>query len=130
MGTYTGSERISIMEKAFTVSSDADLDTKFIAVKLATNDGEVTIAGDGETAIGILQSTGLKGEQVRVMLLGISPVKANDAFAKGDLLNSGAATGKVDTAATTEQAVAIALRAATAQDDEVPAVVMCSIYKV
>lgn len=118
---------IPILLKTF--KAEAAMTTNHIAVKTGTNEGEVNIAGDGEKAIGILQTTAATaGDLVSVMLLGISVVKANDAYSVGDLLNSGAATGKVDTSANAEHGIAIALEAATAQDDEMTAFVCPQFY--
>lgn len=113
---------IPILEESF--KAHVAMTTKYIAVKMGADEGEVDIAGDGETAIGILQTTAATADDmVRVMISGISPVKAFGAFSAGDLLNSGGAAGRVDTAAAAEDGIAIALKAATAQDDEVPAIV-------
>jgi len=98
---------------------------KYVAVKLNTVAGEVALAGDGEMAVGILQDTAAAvGDSVRVRMPGgTTLVKANGAFAINDLLNSAAATGFVDTKGATEHAIALALEAATAQNDEVLALV-------
>ena len=113
-----------------TYKAEVAMTTKYIAVKLGTDDDEVNIAGDGESAIGVTLSTApTAGDSVSVCLLGICAIKAHGAFSKGDILNSGASTGKVDTAGTTELGTGIALEAATAQDDEVSCLV-CPVYKV
>ena len=104
-----------------------------IAVKLTTTagyEGYVSIAGDGERAIGILETAAVAvGDEVRVCVHGFTMAVANHDFAINDLLNSGASTGKLDTAATTEQAIAVAEQAATAQNDKV-AVFVHSQYAV
>lgn len=99
--------------------------TPYIAVKLDTTQaGYVSIAGDGESALGILQNTAAAiGDAVSVRISGTSKVSANDAFSIGDLLNSGASDGQLDTKGSTEHAIAIALEAATAANDLVLAVV-------
>lgn len=101
--------------------------TAYIAVKLVTttgSEGKVAIAGDGESAIGILQNTAAAvGDPVSVRVSGTSKVSANGAFAIGDLLNSAAADGQLDTKGSTEHAIAIALEEATAANDLVLALV-------
>lgn len=94
----------------------------YVAVKLDSTVGYVALAGDGEEAYGILQEVAAAaGDHVRIRVIGMSLVQANGAFSLGDKLNSGAATGKVDTAGAGEYAVATALAAATAQSDYVGA---------
>lgn len=114
MGLGWGSpEGVDLSFKASEAMTNA-----FIAVKLDTsNPGCISIAGDGESAIGILQVALAVGEAGAVRISDTSKVKANGAFSIGDLLNSAASTGLVDTKGSTEHAIAIALEAATAQND-------------
>lgn len=122
MATFTKAVAKPILEMTFT--AEAAMATNYIAVKQGTSDGQVNIAGSAEEAIGILQTpAATAGDQVRVMLLGISPVKANGAFSKGDLLASAASTGLVDTATAAHHGIAIALEAAGAQNDIVSCLV-------
>jgi len=108
-----------------TFKADAAFATMYVAVKLDTsNEGQVSLADNGEQAIGILQSTAAAaGDPVQVRVAGTTVVKANAAFAIGAVLNSAAATGKVDDSGSTEYSIAVALEAATAQDDEVKALI-------
>jgi len=116
-----------ILTKTF--KAEAVMATKYIAVKLGTSAEQVNIAGDGESAIGVLLNTAAAvGDPVNVGMLGIFPVKANGGFSKNDMLNSAASTGKVDTVSgADERCLGVAMEAATAQDDEV-ACFVCSIY--
>lgn len=111
----------SMEEKILTTfKASAVMATVGIEVKLDTsNVGYVSICGDGEEGIGILETAAAAiGDQVAVCMLGRTICKANGAFTVGDKLNSAAATGKVDTAGAGEFAIGIALQTATAQDDE------------
>ena len=113
-----------------TFIADAVFANKFVAVKLDTsNEKQVSLAGDGEEAIGVLQdAVAASGDSARVRVAGTTLVKANASFAIGAHLNSGAADGKVDDAGSTEHSIAVAIEAATAQDDEVMALIQ-PIYK-
>lgn len=116
---FTAPEAITISMQAAAVMSNAG-----VAVKLSSTMGYIELAGDGEQAIGILLQPALAiGDSVPVVVFGRCKVKANGAFAIGDLLNSADTTGKVDTKGSTEHAIAVALEAATAQDDLVLAFV-------
>lgn len=97
----------------------------YVAVKLDTsNQGHVSLAADGERAIGILKSTADAAEvAVRVQVAGTTLVKAYTTFAIGAHLNSGDTTGKLATKGSTEHAIAVALEAATALDNEVLALI-------
>ena len=109
-----------------TFDAEVAMTTKYIAVKHGTNEGQVNIAGDGETAIGILQTTAATaGDQVRVRRIGNSLAKANGVFSRGDIVNSAAATGKLDTAGSGEYGWE-AMQDAPAQDAEVT-VFVCGI---
>lgn len=103
------------------------MSTAFIAVKLVTTsgaEGQIAIAGDGEEAIGILQETaGTIGDAVRVRVSGTTKVSANGAFSIGDLLNSAASDGQLDTKGSTEHAICKALEEATAANDLVLALI-------
>lgn len=96
-----------------------------VAVKLDTSaPGRVSLAADGERAIGILTSTASAAEQaVSVQVAGTVIVKAFTSFAIGAHLNSGDATGKLATKGATEHAICVALEAATATDNEVLALI-------
>lgn len=112
-----GAFHIDITYKAEEVMAN-----RYVAVKLGTADNEVLLAADGETAIGVLQNVAAAiGDSVRVRLFGLSRVKANTTITKGDKINSGASTGKVAIAGTTEIALGTALEAAGAQNDEITA---------
>jgi len=123
----TLADEYPVMDKTF--KAEAVMSTRYIAVKQGTSDDQVNIAGDGEAAIGILQDTAAAiGDAVRVRMLGISLVKANTTIAKDAYINSAASTGKVAVSAAGERAVGIAMRAATAQDDEIPAFITPFYY--
>lgn len=107
-----------VLDKTF--KAKVAMANKYVAVKLTSTEGEVDLATTTNKAIGILQSVGVAGESVRVRLFGESFLKANAAFSIGDYLTGIAATGKLDTAVDgTDYPIAIAIEAATAQDDEV-----------
>lgn len=93
--------------------------TAYVAVMLDTsNEGYVSLATDGATAIGVLQNTAAAvGDQVVVRVAGQTYVTANNTFSIGDFVNSGAATGLVDNVGDKEYATGIALTAATAAND-------------
>ncbi len=111
-----------------TFKAAAAMATKYVAVYLSAAD-TVAVATSGTRQIGILQTTAAAaGEQVRVRLLGESYVKANGAFDLNDRLTGIATTGFVDTAVDgTDYPIAIALEAATAQNDEVKAFVCAAM---
>lgn len=93
--------------------------TAYVAVMLDTsNEGYISLATDGATAIGVIQETAAAiGDQVTVRVQGQTYVKANSTFSIGDFVNSGASTGLVDNVGDKEYALGIALTAATAQND-------------
>lgn len=92
--------------------------TAYVAVKLSSTAGYVEVAGDGEEAIGILQNVAAAiGDAVAVRVDGTSKAYMNGACSIGDLLNSAASTGALDTKGSTEHSIAKALEAATAQGD-------------
>ena len=115
-----------------TFEAEAAMATRYIAVKLGTNDNQVNIAGDGETAIGVLQNVAAAaGDSVRVRIFGLSRVKASTTISKGDKINSAAATGLIAIAGTTEIALGTALEAAGAANDEITAFICgAGIYMV
>lgn len=111
-----------------TFKAESAMTTRYIAVKVGTADDEVDIAGDGETAIGILQNTAAAaGDSVRVRIFGLSRVKAHTTITKGYKINSAASTGKLGECGTDEMAAGLALEAAGAQNDEITAFI-CPIW--
>jgi len=107
----------AILCKTFTAGGDLSaLQYRFVKLSGANT---VTICGNGEVPIGILQNDPESGEQANVMLMGISNLAVHAATSRNDKLGS-QANGR-GTAVTADTATynAIALEAATAQDDEI-----------
>lgn len=91
-----------------------------VAVKMSDTN-TVTLAGNNERAIGIAWGPGASGGNIRVAMPGpIVNCIANAAITLGDSVQSVAATGYVGTAGADEDAIGIALKAATAQGDKIP----------
>jgi hypothetical protein len=106
---------------AKTYEANADLsDYQYRYVKLLST-GKVDICGNGEVPIGILQNDPESGEQATVMLIGISKLVAHAAISINDKLGSQASGRAVAVTADTNTYNAIALEAATAQDDIISA---------
>ena len=102
-----------------------------IVVKLSTpssdNNARVTVAAAAaDSALGVALTDAADGEVVRVQMLGLAYVVANGAFSAGDKLSVAAATGKVDTAASGDVLVGLALEEATAQNDQVIVQLYCN----
>lgn len=112
-----------------TYEAEVDLSgSQYCVVVLGTSDGQVKLpAAVGAKSVGILQNAPAAGAAARVRRLGVSKIKANGAFSKGDVLTAAATTGKVDTSATTNFPVALAEEAATAVNDLVKAFVNPSL---
>lgn len=92
----------------------------YVAVKFDTsNEGYVSLAGDGEVACGVIQDTAAAvGDQVVVRKKGQTFVKAYGTFSIGDFVNAaGGNDGRVDNVGDKEYALGQAITAATAQDD-------------
>jgi hypothetical protein len=108
-----------------TYKADAAMANKYVAVKLSTTEGKVSLADSGDKSIGILQNVAAAdGDSVRVRLIGPTYLKANAAFNAGAHLSPVAATGKLGAAVDgTDYPIVISEIAATAQDDEVRGVV-------
>lgn len=98
-----------------TFMAAADLRTKqYYAVKLDTA-GKIVLAGDGESAIGVLQDTPNTGEVGSVMTLGVTFGKAGDAITAGSNVASDAA-GKFVTAGGGDAVIGTALKTAANGD--------------
>lgn len=98
-----------------TFTAAADLRTKqYYAVKLDSN-GEIALAGDGESAIGVLQDTPNNGEVGRVMTLGVTFAKAGDAITAGSNVASNA-SGTFVTAGGGDAVIGTALKTAASGD--------------
>lgn len=97
--------------------------TAFTAVKMTTavsGEETVTVAGDGDLAIGILQEDVVAaGDSANVCVAGESFALANAAITVGVLVQSVASTGKIGAAAATEYVFGYALEAADAQDNKI-----------
>lgn len=105
-----------ILSKTFT--ADADLtDYQYRFVKL-TSTG-VDICGNTEQPIGILQNAPDDGEQANVMIMGISNLVAHAAISINAILGSQASGRAVTVSADKALYNAVALEAATDQDDEI-----------
>lgn len=99
--------------------------TRYRAVKLGTNDGEVIMTTDSDTPIGVALETVALGQNVRVALPGcIAPVQVNAGVTKGAAVAAAAADGLVDdNGSAGEVALGFALLAATAQNDIIPVLI-------
>jgi hypothetical protein len=104
-----------IPTEALSLVAAADLRTKqYYGVKLNTS-GQIVLAGDGESAIGILQDAPNTTEIGRVMTLGVSFAVAGDAITAGSNVALDAA-GKFVTAGGGDAVVGVALKSAAAGD--------------
>lgn len=107
----------AILCKTFEANGDlSDYQYRFVKLEAA---GTVAICGNGEVPIGILQNDPEDGEQAKVMVMGISNLVAHAAISVNDKLGSQASGRAVAVTADTNTYNAIALEAATAQDDEI-----------
>lgn len=107
----------AILSKTFPANGDlSSYQYRFVKLESA---GTVAICGNGEVPIGILQNDPEDGEMAEVMLMGISNLCTHSTQSVNDKLGS-QALGR-STAVTADEASynAIALEAATAQDDEI-----------
>ena len=107
----------AILCKTFEANGDLS-DYQYRFVKLETA-GTVAICGNGEAPIGILQNDPEDGEQANVMLMGISNLVAHAAIAVNETIGSQASGRGVTVSADTNTYNAVALEAATDQDDEI-----------
>jgi hypothetical protein len=120
--TQTLAHEVPVLDLTFKASEV--MAYRYVAVMLGTNDDEVSLCTDGSDPIGILQDTAAAvGDSVRVRVFGVSLIKAGTTISKGDKCNSGYATGRLAVAGANEGAIAKALRAATADGDEIPAII-------
>lgn len=103
-----------------TFIAGADLTGKrYYAVKIDT-DGEIVLAGDGESAVGILMTEGTAGQAVRVMLSGIAYAILGAAVVNAGTNLAVDAQGKLVTAGAGDAVIAYTLEAGGAQGDVVP----------
>ena len=95
-----------------------------VSLSSAASDGRARVATTANSAtapLGVAQETVATGEEVEVMLIGVTLVAANGAYAVGDSLMVAASDGQVDTG--TDNAgdnywrVGLALEAAGAADE-------------
>lgn len=107
----------AILSKTFTAGADlSSLQYRFVKLSGANT---VTVCGNGEVPIGILQNDPESGEQANVMVMGISNLAVHAATSRNDKLGSQANGRGVAVTADTNTYNAVALEAATAQDDEI-----------
>lgn len=107
----------AILSKTFTAGADlSSLQYRFVKLSAADT---VTVCGNGEVPIGILQNDPESGEQANVMVMGISNLAVHAATSRNDKLGSQANGRGVAVTADTNTYNAVALEAATAQDDEI-----------
>lgn len=111
-----------ILNLSFTAAADLS-SYQYRFVKLS-DDRTVSICGDGEAPIGILQNAPESGEQANVCVLGLSNLKVNAAVTVGSKIESGTAAG-LGEAVTADTKIygAVAIEAATAQYDVISVVV-------
>lgn len=107
----------NILSKTYPANGDlSSYQYRFVKLESA---GTVAICGNGEVPLGILQNDPEDGEQAKVMIFGISNLVAHAAISVNDKLGSQASGRAVAVTADTNTYNAIALEAATAQDDEI-----------
>lgn len=83
--------------KQISLPAGADLSgSQYCAVKVNAS-GQIVLAGDGETAIGILQNKPKSGQVAAVMVSGVSKMAAGGAVAAGSLVAADA-TGRAKVA--------------------------------
>jgi len=109
------SQSIGVLD--ITLKAGADLSSKQYCFVALDANGDVVACGANGVSIGILQNTPNSGEAARVRVLGTSKLKMNEACDEGDALTSTAAGLGEVVDAVDEYAGAIALEAATAQND-------------
>jgi len=99
--------------------------TKGKAVVLGTSVDQVKPpAAAGAKCIGIAMNTASAGDNVEVCILGITEGYADGAFSRGDSLQASDTNGELDTAASADYVIAIALEAATDAGDRVAVLVI------
>lgn len=99
----------------------ADMATAGICVKIDTSETDelqVAICGDTDEPFGILEESGDQYDYRRICVQGRTIAVANGAISIGDLVDSAAATGKLDTIGAAGNAIGQALEEVTAQDDQ------------
>lgn len=107
----------NILSKTYPANGDlSSYQYRFVKLESA---GTVAICGNGEVPLGILQNDPEDGEQAKVMIFGISNLVAHAAISVNDKLGSQASGRAVAVTADTNTYNAVALEAATAQDDEI-----------
>jgi hypothetical protein len=101
--------------ETLTFIAAADLSAKrYYGVKLDAN-GQVVLAGDGESAVGVLQNTPISGEAARVMTLGVTfGVAAGNIAAGANVAMD--ANGKFVSAGGADAIIGTALKSAVADD--------------
>ena len=104
-----------ILSKTFLAESAI---TKGKAVVLGTSESQVKPpAAAGAKCIGIALHDAAAGYQVEVCMLGVCAGYADGAFSKGDSLQAADTNGELDTAASGDYPLALALQAASAAGD-------------
>lgn len=105
--------------------AENDMSEKYVVVELGSGDNQVDLPdATTDTPVGVIQDTADSGESINVRVQGVTKVRANGAFSKGDQLAIAATTGRVDTvtgldssfdsgSATAQKPIGIALEAAT-----------------
>lgn len=111
------SQSVGVLDITF--KADADLSAKQYYFMTLDADGKASVCGANGVSVGILQDTNADAEDeaCRVRMLGTSKLKMNEACDEGEWLTStSSGLGEVADAAD-EYCGAIALEAATAQND-------------
>jgi hypothetical protein len=107
----------NILSKTYPANGDlSSYQYRFVKLESA---GTVAICGNGEVPLGILQNDPEDGEMANVMIMGISNLCTHTTQSVGDKIGSQALGRGVAVTADTNTYNAIALEAATAQDDEI-----------
>jgi hypothetical protein len=117
------SQSIPILARTFKAGADFTVANRGCAVYLSAAETVAIATSAAVTPIGILDSYDKTGKPVRVVLLGTCKVRAETSFSAGDILGVADSDGKLDTAAVHVPAIAIALEAASAEDNLVEALV-------
>lgn len=115
----------AILCKTFEANGDlSSYQYRFVKLEAA---GTVAICGNGEVPLGILQNDPEDGEMAKVMLMGISNLCTHTTQSVGDKIGSQALGRGAAVTADTATYNAIALEAATAQDDEIKVLLTCGV---
>lgn len=104
---------VSSIDAFDALNAGADLSSSLFHLVKIASDGDLELAGDGELAVGVLTEVDTSGNQCTYQYFGIGRCKAGGAITAGTKVASDA-SGRVVTAATSDEVFGIAREAATA----------------